>query len=87
MTTSLLKIIIGVIFIVVSAWWIIDGSSYLEPIKSSFTVTSRPALADLITVINGSLPLFVILIALLIVWLELDGMRIRKEIKTEDKKS
>lgn len=79
-TGSLVKIIIGVILIVVSIWWIVQGSSFLQPIKDSTIVTSRPALADLITILNGGIPPFLILIGLLIVWLEWDNIKMQKEM-------
>ena len=86
MSGSLMKIIIGVILIVVSVWWVFSGSSYIQPLKTSLHVTSRPALADFITVLNGSIPPFVALIGLLIVWLEWDNLRIQKELTKEEKK-
>ncbi len=86
MSGSLVKIIVGVILIVVSIWWIIQGSSYIQPLKNSVLVTSRPALADLITVLNGSIPAFFTLIGLLIVWLEWDSFKIQKELSEEEKK-
>lgn len=86
MSGSLIKIIIGVILIVVSAWWVIQGSSYIEPLKTAGFVTGRPALADFITIINGGLPPFLALIGLLIVWLEWDSFKIQKELSEEEKK-
>ncbi len=77
---SIVKIIVGVLLIVVSAWWIVAGSSYIEPIRQATWVTGRPALADLITLLNGSIPAFFILIGLLVVWLEWDGIKIQKEM-------
>lgn len=81
-----MKIIIGVILIIVSVWWIVQGSSYIQPLKDSTLVTSRPALADFIVLVNGGLPPFVALIGLLVVWLELDNIKIQKELSQEEKK-
>lgn len=83
MSGSLLKIIIGAILIVVSVWWIIQGSSYIQPLKDSNMVADRPALADLITLLNGGIPPFVALIGLLIVWLEWDSFKMQKELSKE----
>ncbi|MBI2084787.1 MAG: hypothetical protein HYT70_04235 [Candidatus Aenigmarchaeota archaeon] len=82
---SLVKIIIGVLLIVVGMWWIAAGSSYLEPVKAAGWVTSRPALADFITVLNGSIPPFLALIGFLVVWLEWDNIKIQKEMAKEKK--
>ncbi len=87
MSGSLLKIIIGAILVVVSVWWIAQGSSYIDPVKSSSLVTSRPALADLIVLANGGLPPFIALVGLLIVWLEWDSFKMQKEVAKEEKKS
>jgi len=87
MSGSLIKIIIGVILVVVGVWWIVQGSSYMQPLKDSGFVTSRPALADLITLVNGGIPPFIILIGLLIIWLEWDSFKIQKEPSEEEKKS
>lgn len=86
MSGSLVKIIVGVILIVVSVWWIVQGSTYINPLKNAGFVTGRPALADLITLLNGGLPPFVVLIGLLIVWLEWDSFKVQKEISKEEKK-
>lgn len=40
-----------------------------------------------ITVVKGVLPPFVFLIGLFIVWLELDELRIEKELKAEERKT
>ena len=42
---------------------------------------------SLMTVIQGSLPPFIMLIGLFIVWLELDEWRIEKELKVEEEKT
>ena len=86
MSGSLIKIIIGVILVVVSVWWIVQGSSYIQPLKDWGFVTNRPALADLITLINGGIAPFLLLIGLLIVWLEWDNLKVQKELSEEKKK-
>ena len=72
--SSLLKIIIAAVLIVVSIWWIAQGSS---------VIITRSGLADLIVILNGSIPIFIILLGLLIVWLEWDNIKTRKEIPKE----
>ena len=85
MSGSLVKIIIGVVLVVVAVWWIFWGSSYIQPLKDWSFVTNRPALADLITLLNGGIPPFLALIGLLIVWLEWDSFKIQKELSEEKK--
>lgn len=87
MSGSLMKIIVGALLIVVSGWWIVQGSGYIEPLKTSTLVTSRPALADFITLLNGGIPPFVALIGLLMVWLEWDSFKTQKQAPKEEKKS
>lgn len=83
---SLVKIIIGVIFVIASVWWIVQGSTVLYGIKNVHTVTQRTALADLITIVNGGIPIFLAFIGLLIIWLEWDNLRMQKEVVEEKKK-
>ena len=86
MSGSLVKIIIGAVLVILGIWWIAQGSGYIQPLKSSHLVTSRPALADFITLLNGGIPPFLVIIGLLIVWLEWDSFKIQKELSKEDKK-
>jgi len=86
MSGSLIKIIIGVILVVVSVWWVVQGSSYIQPLKDSSLIMNRPALADFIALLNGGIPPFLALIGLLIVWLEWDSFKIQKELAKEEKK-
>ena len=84
MSSSLVKIIIGAVFVILGAWWIVSGSDMINGLNSSSIVTSRPALADLITVANGTIPGFFILLGLLMIWLEMDTIKTQKELsKTE----
>ncbi len=84
---TLVKIIIGAVLLAVSVWWIVQGSSYIQPFKDSSFVAGRPALADFITLINGGSPPFFALIGLLIIWLEWDNMKIKKELSEQEKKT
>jgi hypothetical protein len=41
------------------------------------------AWGDFLTVVNGIVPAFVALIGVFIIWLELDELKVRKELKSE----
>jgi preprotein translocase subunit SecG len=71
------KIIIGILLVIGSAWWIAQGSQ---------AFIGRSGIADLITVINGALPVLVFVLGIFIVWLELDELRIERELKAEEEK-
>ncbi|MEM7821420.1 MAG: hypothetical protein QXX38_01215 [Candidatus Aenigmatarchaeota archaeon] len=71
------KIIVGAILMIGSVYYIFRG------IPGMF----EPALPALIVVLNGAIPPFVFLIGLFIVWLELDELRIERELKQEEKKA
>lgn len=45
------------------------------------------ALLDLITVLKGAIPVVVFLVGIFIVWLELDELRIERELAKEEKKA
>lgn len=61
-----------------SAWWVVRGSiSYL----------GRSGLADLVTLLNGAIPVIVFLLGIFIIWLELDELKIERELAKEEKKS
>jgi len=74
----LTKALIGVILMVVSAWWVYKGSPMY---------IGRSGIEDLITVLNGAVPVFVFLLGLFIVWLEYDEWKIEKELEKEERKS
>jgi len=76
----IIKILLGAVFVIGSIWWVLQGSGqfFNEPGKG---------IKDFITVVNGLLPPFVALLGLFIVWLELDELKIEKELKQEERKS
>lgn len=80
----LIKVLIGVVLLVVPL------ALYTYDFVSEKPLTlfggSVPLLSSLKTVLLGSIPLFVMLIGLFIVWLELDEWRIEKELKVEEEK-
>lgn len=58
-------------------------------VGSVVAVAQYPQLAlvpALITVIKGTVPAFLFLIGLFMVWLELDELRIERELRKEEKK-
>lgn len=69
------KIIIGALMVISSVWLVLSPEwAYLG------------LLPALITVIKGVVPALVFLMGLFIVWLELDELRIEKELATEERK-
>ncbi len=61
-----MKILIGLVLVIASVWWIAMGSS---------TLIGRSGLGDVIVLLNASIPLFIILVGLLILWLEMDSLK------------
>jgi uncharacterized membrane protein YciS (DUF1049 family) len=84
---TFLKLLIGIALLVIPlgmyAYELMNGVTqgiYLPVVGRIYMWQS------LITIIVGSLPGFLALIGLFIVWLELDEMRIEKELKKEEEK-
>jgi hypothetical protein len=71
------KILIGAVLVVGGIWWILQGS---------ITYTGRSGLSDFLTVVNGIIPPLVALIGVFIIWLELDELRIERELAAEERK-
>jgi phosphate/sulfate permease len=67
------KIIVGAIMIIGSVYAVVKYPEW-------------GLLSAFITVVKGVVPVLVFLIGLFIVWLELDELRIEKELKTEERK-
>jgi hypothetical protein len=74
----IVKILLGAVLILLGIWWIFQGS---------MQYIGRSGVEDLKTVLNGVIPPFVALIGLFIVWLELDELKIEKELKHEERRS
>ncbi|MEM5802210.1 MAG: hypothetical protein QXQ18_02380 [Candidatus Aenigmatarchaeota archaeon] len=71
------KILIGILLLIGSAWWVLQGSAqYL----------GRSGVSDFVTVLNGALPPLVFLIGLFIVWLEYDELKIERELRKEERR-
>ncbi|MCC5994403.1 MAG: hypothetical protein LM587_02330 [Candidatus Aenigmarchaeota archaeon] len=72
----LAKAFIGVLVVLAALYYIFVGiPGYL-----------RPALPDVLTVLNGAVPIVVILLGTFIVWLEWDEWKIERELAKEEKK-
>jgi len=67
-----IKIVIAIVLMIASIWWIASDKF--------------GALWDLKTVLNGVIPIGVFLIGVFILWLELDELRIERELKKEERK-
>jgi len=74
---AIVKILIGAILMIASVWWVFQGSGQL---------IHRSYVNDLITLLNAGIPIAVFVIGLFVLWLELDELRIEKELKIEKKK-
>jgi hypothetical protein len=72
----LAKALIGVLIVVLSVAYIAVGIPGLV----------KPAWQDVLTVLNGGLPLLFILIGIFIAWLEWDEWKIERELAMEEKK-
>ena len=79
---AIVKVLIGAVLMLVSVWWVLQGS---EQFIGKFTIENR-GINDLVTLLNAGIPIVVFVIGLFILWLELDELRIEKELKTEKKK-
>lgn len=78
---TLLKLLIGVILLVVPL-----GMYAYEIMNSMGGVLGLKLLQSLGILLQGSVPLFVMLIGLFVVWLELDELKMEKELKKEESK-
>jgi hypothetical protein len=77
---ALLKLIIGAILMIAAVWWVIPGQG------GSTLLIKRNAINDLISLLNAAVPIGIFFIGLFVVWLELDEIKIEREIKSEGKK-
>jgi uncharacterized membrane protein len=79
-----IKLLIGIILLVVPLGFYAYEFMYGEQF-SLFGVRIH-LLKSLLTVLQGIIPPFLIVIGLFIIWLELDEWRIEKELRAEEKK-
>lgn len=78
----ILKLLLGIVLVVGSVWWVVQGPHPTQ----LFKIKAGTNLADFVTVVNGALPPLIFLIGLFIIWLELDELRIERELAAEKKK-
>ncbi len=78
---TLLKLLIGVVLLVVPL-----GMYAYELMNGLGGVFGLKLLQSLGILLQGSVPLFVMLIGLFVVWLELDELKMEKELKREEAK-
>lgn len=74
------KAFIGVLLIAAAVWYIVEG------LVIPGVISLAPAWNDVKVVLNGSIPLLVLLIGFFIAWLEYDEWKIEKELKQEEEK-
>jgi hypothetical protein len=72
---TIIKLIIGAILLIGAVMYVYDESI-------SMSLINHSARQDFITVVNGTVPAFMGLIGLFIVWLELDEIKVRREAKS-----
>ncbi len=72
------KIIIGLILVLVGLGLFVDSVYPLLGVKGTFGIDW---LGNFITVLTGTIPIFLILIGLFIVWLEADELKTAKEFE------
>ena len=80
------KIIAGIILVLIGLGLFVDSVYPLSGTKGTFGIDW---LGNFIIVLTGTIPIFLILIGLFIVWLEIDELKIQKEfeeIEKEEKK-
>ena len=71
------KVLIGIVLVVASVWWILQGA---DQYLGNWT-SHRRGVADFVTVLDGILPVLIFLLGIFIVWLEVDEMKVEKEIR------
>lgn len=72
---AIIKLLIGAILLIAAVMYVYDD----------YSILGHSARGDLVTVINGTLPAFIGLIGLFIVWLELDELKINRATKASKK--
>ena len=70
---SMVKLIVGALMVIGSTWAVLAYPEW-------------GLLPAFVTVLKGIVPVMVFLLGLFIVWLELDEMRIEKELASEERK-
>lgn len=74
---SLKNLVVGAILVLAPIWWIVKGSAiYL----------GRSGVQDLITILNGGIPLVLLLFGLLLLWIEIEDIKVEREFRKERKR-
>jgi hypothetical protein len=84
------KLIIGLLLVIASGWWIISGPSLTDivvPLLQNYGIITGEAFSDFLVVLNGGLPPLIFLIGIFIVWLEYDEWKIEKELAREKRRA
>lgn len=83
----LVKIVIGLVLLGGSIWWVFQGPDATKLYQLIYQWTGiQPegyALGDLIILANGGAPAFLFLLGIFIIWLELDEWKIERELAGE----
>lgn len=90
----IVKMLIGLLLLVGSAYWMFYGigSKGLIALLSAVSnipvasLSNRPV-ADFLVILDGAVPPLLILLGLFIIWLEWDEWKIERELSREEKKS
>lgn len=77
------KVIIGLILVLIGLVLFVDSVTPLSGTMGTFGIDW---LGNFIIVLTGLIPIFLIIIGLFIVWLEIDELKIQKELSEEEKK-
>jgi len=80
MCGALCKVIVGALLMIAGIYYLVGGPAF------PWLTGNRPYI-DLLIILNGGIPLLVFFLGLFVVWLELDEIRIEREIKAEEKKA
>jgi len=73
----IIKAVIGIIVAIAAIYYIFKGIPFLG---------IRPALSDVLVVLNGGIPVALIFLGVFIAWLYYDEWKIEKELQRELKK-
>jgi len=87
---ALLKIVIGLILILVGLGLFVNSPGVM-PMKAVNDIPylgwllNRDWLGSFITILQGFIPAFLVLVGLFMVWLEADELKMQKELEKEEK--
>jgi hypothetical protein len=76
---AVVKILLGFVFIAVGLGMFVNSVVPLVPMAGEFWIN------NFVIVVTGMIPAFLILIGLFVVWLEVDELKIDREIRKEEK--